>query len=54
MDGTTYTTTQIKQALQEAQCTVSISLGVMSETGGYREGELVEMFKTTFTLNISK
>ena len=54
VDGTTYTTTQIKQALQEAQCTVSISLGVMSETGGYREGELVEMFKTTFTLNISK
>lgn len=50
----TYTTSQIKQALQDTECTVSISLGEMSATGGYREGELVEMFKTTFTLNIAK
>lgn len=54
VDGTTYTTTQIKQALQDTECTVSVSLGEMSETGGYREGEKVKMFKTTFTLNISK
>ncbi len=54
VDGTTYTTSQIKQALQDTECTVSVSLGEMSATGGYREGEKVEMFKTTFTLNISK
>lgn len=50
VDGTTYTTTQIKQALQETECTVYVSLGETSGT----EGERVEMFKTTFTLNISK
>ena len=54
VDGTTYTTSQIKEALKDTECTVSVSLGEMSATGGYREGELVEMFKTTFTLNISK
>ena len=53
-EDATYTTSQIKQALQETECTVSVSLGEMSATGGYREGEKVEMFKTTFTLNISK
>ena len=54
VDGTTYTTSQIKQALQDTECTVSISLGKMSATGGYGEGDKVEMFKTTFNLNISK
>lgn len=53
-DGTTYTTSQIKQALQDTQCTVSVSLGKMSATGGYGEGDPVEMFKTTFTLDIAK
>ena len=50
----TYTTTQIKDALQDIECTVSVSLGEMSATGGYGEGDPVEMFKTIFTLNITK
>ncbi len=48
-EDATYTTAQIKQALQDTQCTVSISLGEMSGTG-----KQVEMFKTIFDLNISK